>query len=219
MAADRLEAESATDAGSSAASARPGGAATGTAGRRTLERLFGRLIPALARWAHGRLPRRARRRGDTMDLVQDACAGAIANLPDLDGRDPAQVDFYLRQSIRNRIRDEVRRARLGEIGSSEGLALPDPGPSPLEEVLESEQRRRYRRALLGLDSDDQQLVIGRVELKLRYEELARATGRTSAEAARCATRRAMLRLARALGELERRERPTTPAPEGCTPPP
>ncbi len=181
-------------------------AGQGSAARWRLEQLFVRLLPILERWAHGRLPRRARRRCDTADLVQDACSGAISHLGDLDQRDPAQVDFYLKQTIRNRIRDEIRRARIGETMSSEGLALTDPSPSPLEDSLEADERRRFRAALLALDADDQQLVVGRVELHLSYDELARATGRDTAEAARCAVRRAMLRLARQLPEIESRER-------------
>lgn len=179
----------------------PDAAGTSTAG--AVERLFARLLPGLVAWAHGRLPRHARRRNDTWDLVQDACTGAITHLADLDARDPAQVDFYLRQSIRNRILDEVRRSGRGEIASAEGIAVADPSPTPHDDAVESDERRRYRRALLRLDDDDQQLVVGRVELRLSYEALARATGRDSVETTRGATRRAMLRLARELGELER----------------
>lgn len=177
-----------------------------------VERLFARLLPALVAWAHGRLPRHARRRNDTWDLVQDACTGAITHLSELEAREPAQVDFYLRQSIRNRILDEVRRAARGEVASAEGLAIPDPRPSPRDEAIESDERRRYRQALLRLDEDDQQLVVGRVELRLSYEELARATGRDSTEAVRGAARRAMFRLAREIGELERGTTPTPGSP-------
>jgi len=178
--------------------------AAGASAAGAVERLFTRLLPGLIAWAHGRLPRHARRRNDTWDLVQDACTGAIVHLPDLDARDPAQVDFYLRQSIRNRILDEVRRAGRGEVASAEGIALADPRPTPHDEAVESDERRRYRLALLRLDDDDQQLVVGRVELHLSYEALARATGRDCVETTRGATRRAMLRLAREIGALERR---------------
>jgi len=95
------------------------------------------------------------------------------------------------------------------VASAEGLAVADPRPGPLDETLESDERRRYRRALLRLADDDQQLVVGRVELKLSYEQLARATGRASSEATRCAARRAMFRLAREVGALEQREAATT----------
>ncbi|MFN7942803.1 MAG: sigma-70 family RNA polymerase sigma factor [Thermoanaerobaculia bacterium] len=179
----------------------PGGALArgGSSARRAIERLFATLLPPLARWAHARLPRHARRRCDTWDLVQDACSAAVTHLQDLESRPPAQVYLYLRQCIRNRVRDEIRRSRLGEIASSEGLVAPDPRPSALEEACESEDRLRFRRALVGLDAEDRELIVGRVELELSYEELALATGRVSPEAARAATRRAMLRLAREIG--------------------
>ena len=74
------------------------GREAGSTTRQVLERLFARLLPAIEQWAHGRLPRHARRRHDTWDLIQDACVGAIRQLPDLDQRDPTKVDFYLRQS-------------------------------------------------------------------------------------------------------------------------
>lgn len=176
----------------------------GEAAAGVVERLFALLLPGLARWAHGRLPRHARRRSDTWDLIQDACSGAITHLSDLDARDPAQVDCYLRRSIRNRILDEVRRAEIGEIASAEGLVVPDARPTPHDEAVESDERRRYRLALLRLDEEDQQLVVGRVDLRLSYEALTRATGRQSVEAARSATRRAMFRLAHEIGELEKR---------------
>ncbi len=150
MEADRLPAGRVAEAGvgklkSGAACTRADAGAEAVPGRDTaarwaLERLFVRLLPMLERWAHGRLPRHARRRCDTEDLVQDACSGAIRHLSDLDERDPAQVDFYLKQSIRNRIRDEIRRSRIGETTSSEGLAVADPRPSPLDDVA------RVRRA-------------------------------------------------------------------------
>jgi len=214
MGADRLEAGRAAEpvvgegANGAEGAGRGARASTGPSagGRGAVERLFAHLLPVLARWAHGRLARHARRRCDTEDLIQDACSGAITHLPDLDARDPAQVDIYLRQSIRNRIRDEVRRARIGETASSEGLSIVDSRPGPLEEALESDERRRFRAALLALDPDDQQLVVGRVELKLGYEALARATGRESEEATRCAVRRAMFRLARGIAALEKREK-------------
>ena len=220
MEADRLPAGRVAEAGvgklkSGAACTRADAGAEAVPGRDTavrwaLERLFVRLLPMLERWAHGRLPRHARRRCDTEDLVQDACSGAIRHLSDLDERDPAQVDFYLKQSIRNRIRDEIRRSRIGETTSSEGLAVADPRPSPLDDSLESDERRRFRAALLALDVDDQQLVVGRVELRLSYDELARATGRDTSEAARCAARRAMFRLAHQVGVLEQREKLAQP---------
>jgi RNA polymerase sigma-70 factor (ECF subfamily) len=174
--------------------------------RALLEQLLGRLIPALARWTHGRLPRHARRRCDSWDLVQDAWSGALQHLDSLDLTDAARVHAYLQQAIRNRIRDEIRRSRIGEVGWVDGISPVDRGPSPLDDTLESDERRRFRLALLALPDPEQLLVVGRVELHLEYDDLARATGRVSAEAARRAVGRAMMRLGRELAKVEARER-------------
>lgn len=160
-------------------------------------KLLARILPGIASWAHDRLPRRARRRADTGDLVQEAALGAVQNLSPEDLRTPAAVDSYIRQSIRNRIIDEIRRSGKVEVagGGSNELAR-DSGPTPLDSVLETEDRRRFRAALARLEEDEQILVVGRVDLELSYRELADATGRPSADAARAATRRAVLKLAR-----------------------
>jgi RNA polymerase sigma-70 factor (ECF subfamily) len=174
-----------------------------------LEPLLARLIPGLARWTHGRLPRHARRRCDSWDLVQDACSGALQHLDLLELEDPSRIDAYLRQAIRNRIRDEIRRSRIGETDTEAPPAAIDREPSPLDRTLESDERRRFRLALLALPEADQLLVVGRVELHLEYADLARATGRSSADAARRAVRRAMMQLGRELGRVEARERAGT----------
>jgi len=165
-----------------------------------IEKLLARILPGIASWAHDRLPRRARRRADTADLVQDAALGAIQNLSPEDLGRPGAIAGYIRQSIRNRIIDEIRRSGKVEVacGGTTELAR-DSGPSPLDGVLETEDRRRFRAALARLDEDEQILVVGRVDLELSYQELADATGRPTADAARAATRRAVLKIARDVG--------------------
>ena len=53
--------------------------------------------------------------------------------------------------------------------------------------------------LFSLGADDQALLVGRIEMGLSFEELALVTKRTTPDSARVATRRAALRLARAMG--------------------
>lgn len=53
-------------------------------------------------------------------------------------------------------------------------------------------------ALARLEDDDRELVIGRVELGLSYPEIAVSTGRASANAARMAVVRALVRLTEAM---------------------
>jgi RNA polymerase sigma factor (sigma-70 family) len=163
-----------------------------------IERAIATLLPFFQRWTHGRLPRYARRRMDTGDIVQEAIVGVLRNLGQIDTADPEALRRYLVIAIRNRISDEVRRASHGEVAN--GIRdQPDSGASPLDEAIDSENRRQYREALLTLGADDQTLLVGRIEMGLSFEELAIVTQRHSADAARVATRRAALRLARAMG--------------------
>ena len=133
---------------------------------------------------------------DAEDLVQEAVIGILVHLPDLGERDPKMVRGYLQQSIRNRIRDEIRHAALGEVAADDDERVAAIRPTPLDNAIDGENERLFRAALARLDANDQALVVGRLDLHLTYEELAVATARPSADAARVATRRALLRLAR-----------------------
>jgi RNA polymerase sigma-70 factor (ECF subfamily) len=54
---------------------------------------------------------------------------------------------------------------------------------------------RYERALARLRPEEQEALIARVELGYTYTEMAEALGKPSAEAARKAAERALIRLA------------------------
>jgi RNA polymerase sigma factor (sigma-70 family) len=114
-------------------------------------------------------------------------------------RGPGGFQAYVRQSVLNRIRDEVRWARRrpgpGEVPES----LPDPAPSPLEHALGADVLARYEAALERLGMDDRELLHLRIELDFGYEEIATMTGRATRDAARMAVQRALGRLAEAMG--------------------
>jgi RNA polymerase sigma-70 factor (ECF subfamily) len=169
---------------------------------RRAQRAILALLPFVERWAHGRLPQRARRRMETGDLVQETLVHVLRNLGELDTADPQRLRNYLIAAIRNQVRDEIRRAELGEVRNGALADGPDPDPGPLHRTIESEERRQFRAALVGLPEADRDLLVGRIELGLPYEELALATGLPSAAAARMATKRASLRLARLLGQVQ-----------------
>ena len=165
-----------------------------------VERLMACVLPFLVRWTHRTLPARARRRMDSEDFVQEALIGALQHLPDLAVRAPEARLPYLQQTIRNRIRDEIRRAAKVETGGTADDRAADRAPSALDRAIDAEHDARFRAALTRLEPAERALVVGRVELQLSYLELAAATGRPTAEAARAATRRAVLKLARLVGE-------------------
>ena len=159
-----------------------------------LNALFERHWSPLVRWAHGRLPQWARSRMDTADLVQETMLQTLRRLDVFEVRRRSALRAYLQQGIQNRIKDELRKvARAPATELVDNLA--DPAPSPLDLAMTQETEERYKRALARLRRDDRELIIGRFELEYGFEQLALATRRRSAAAARVALARALTRLA------------------------
>jgi len=164
-----------------------------------LDELFARYLPGLRRWASGRLPRWARDLADTPDLVQETLLETFRKIDGFEHRGEGALRAYLRQALMNRIRDQLRRAnrRPAPVPLDEGMI--DSGLSPLEAAVGAEVVERYEAALQRLSQGDRELVIARVEMGLSYAELAAAAGKSSADAARMAVSRALVRLAEELG--------------------
>ncbi len=162
---------------------------------RAINELFGRFLPPLRSWASRRLPRWARDLVDTDDLVQDTIMRVFKRLGAFEVRHTGALQAYLRQAVMNRIRDEIRRK--GRRGAAEELDenLADDGASPLECAIGREAVDRYEAALSRLPADDQALIVARVEMGSSYEAIARDFGKRTADAARMAVTRALLRLA------------------------
>lgn len=157
--------------------------------------LLRRYWPRLERWAHGRLPARARDLYDTGDLVQETLLAALNRLEEFEPRHDRALPAYLRVAILNRIRKVAGRAqRRGQQVVLES-ALVDMGPSPLEQVIGHEALERYEESLARLRPDDRDAVLLKVELDLPYPEIARELGKPTITAARMAVSRALVRLA------------------------
>ncbi len=170
------------------------------AGDRTaLETLIARYLPRLKRWASGRMPIWARDVADTDDIVQEAVLRTFGRLDDFEPRREGALQAYLRQAILNRIRDELRRAGSRTPSIELDPHSPDPGASPFEYAVGTEMAERYEAALTSLSDDDREAIVARVELGGTYEEVAAALGKPTADAARMAVGRALLRLAEAMG--------------------
>ncbi len=160
-----------------------------------IDALFARCIPPLQRWARGRLPNWARDMADTNDVVQDAVIQTFKSLDTFEARGEGALQAYLRQAVMNRIRDHIRR--VGRRPEQTGLDSEhkDDGPSPLEQAVGREAVERYEAALTRLTETDRELIIATVELGYTPEQVAEATGRRSTDAARKASRRALIKLA------------------------
>lgn len=167
--------------------------------RLATEALLERCLPSLRRWAHGQLPMAARGSLDTGDLVQDAAMNLVKRLDFFQPQHVGAMQGYLRQSVINRIRDEMRK--IGR--HAPPVELPEDHPSdrtsPLESAIQAEAYDRYRQALTRLEPKDRELIVARVEIQWSVAEIAQKFGMRTADAARMAVGRAVRKLTQQLG--------------------
>ena len=162
--------------------------------RLALEALLERCLPPVKRWAHGRLPAHARGALDTGDLVQEAAMHVLARLDKFEPRHVGAMQAYLRMSVVNRIRDEIRRVgRRPETVEMTTEPISDV-TSPIEAAIRVQAYERYRSALGELRPRDREMVVARVEMQWSAEQIARRFEMPSLDAARVAVSRALKRL-------------------------
>jgi RNA polymerase sigma factor (sigma-70 family) len=160
-----------------------------------LNRLFARFMPALRRWASGRLPRWTRDLMDTDDLVQETVLRSVKRIEAFESRHEGALQAYLRQAVVNRIRDEIRRTKRSPIATELDENQSDGTTSPLDAAIGQEAVERYEAALARLRPEEREAIVARIEMDGSYQEVAQALGKPSADAARMAVSRALLRLA------------------------
>ncbi|MDX1388100.1 MAG: sigma-70 family RNA polymerase sigma factor, partial [Acidobacteriota bacterium] len=140
------------------------------------EQLIERYLPAMLRWARGRLPAGARDLEDTDDLVQVTFLKALDKVKGFEYRGEGAFVAYLRRALQNRIRDAMRRAARRPDTEALTERLADHAPTPLEEAIGAEALMRYESALAELKETQQEAIVLRIELGFTYEEIARADG-------------------------------------------
>ncbi len=132
---------------------------------------------------------------DTQDLVQETLFQTFKRIEKFEPRGEGALQAYLRQAILNRIREELRRTKRRPARGELDSQAPDEGRSPLEEAIGHEALERYERALATLRPEDREAVVARIELGYTNQEIAELLGKPSANAARMAVERAIVRLA------------------------
>jgi RNA polymerase sigma-70 factor (ECF subfamily) len=141
--------------------------------------LYARCLPLLQRWAHGRLPGRARDIADTDDLVQVTLLRALNRLEEFEAGGAGSFLAYLRQILLNEVRSELRkRQHRGEKVDIDELPLADERASVVEHLVGQERLRDFEHALAGLDRDEQELIVMRIEFGMSYPEIALETSAT-----------------------------------------
>lgn len=161
------------------------------------DRLCALYLPTLMRWAHGRLPRRARAMAETSDLVQTTLMQALGRVNSFESRHEGAFLAYLRSALLNILRNEIRRGvRHPSTDPEHHAEISD--DSPLASEAGRETLLDYERALSELPPERREAVILRVEFGFSFEEVAAAMERPSAAAARMLVGRALAQMAEAL---------------------
>ena len=164
--------------------------------RSAVDALFARLFPWLRRRARGRLPTWARGFVDTSDVVQDVLLHTMRRIAGFESASSVAFRAYLLRAVDHRVQNEMRRVgRRDTRGGLEADTLAAGGEaSQLQQLIDGEAWERYLGALRRLTPRERRLIVGRAELGYSFKQLALIDDRASAEAARKALRRALVRL-------------------------
>lgn len=116
--------------------------------------------------------------------------------------DPTKASFraWLFTIARNKVWDHFRRQKVAVMAHAEdeaAMRAPDPGPTPLEEVLSRQLAQRLVAAVEALPLEQRGAFIMFSDVGLSLEEIARATG-VAVETAKSRLRYARVALRRAL---------------------
>ncbi len=154
------------------------------------QQLYARCLPALRRWARGRLPAQACDINDTDDLVQIALMRALNKLDRFGDRGYEGFLAYLRTILINELRNELRK--FGRRGpASECDETLSTGCDPvIDSMLVREDQRLYASALGKLNHRQQKHLAMRLELGMSFREIAAQVG-GSVDGARMTVTRAL----------------------------
>lgn len=169
--------------------------------RQALDHVFRRYLPVLRQWAHGRLPDFVRNDENTDDLVQETFVRALQRMAEFEPRRGGGLRAYLKTTLRHRIVDEIRRVVRRPQPDRSLPEQPAVGASPFQELAGQEMLSFYEESLARLSEADRGAIVGRIEMEMSYDALAKALGKSSPDAARMAVARALIRLAKEMQRL------------------
>ena len=160
------------------------------------ERLLGRYLPRLRRWAHGRLPGYARGSTDTDDLVQVTLVRMLNRLDDFQPRHEGAFLAYVRKALLNAVREELRRVERRPESTPLDEQLPRVTQAVGTPIMDS-----YEAALARLTERDREAVILRVEFGYSHDEIAQALACPTSNAARMTVARALVKFADEMSDV------------------
>lgn len=159
--------------------------------RDTLALRYGHL---LKKWAYGRLPRTARHRADTDDLVQITLIKAMSRLQDFRPQGEGAFTAYLHRILISHLQDEIRWSRRRPERHLMDLNPRSGDLSPERQAMEDEFLAAYRDVLATLPETQQQAIVLRLELGHTFREISDKLPIPSANAARMLVTRGLEKL-------------------------
>jgi RNA polymerase sigma-70 factor (ECF subfamily) len=160
----------------------------------------------LARFLHGRLSAPSRAVLDTADIVQEVMAAALGKLERFEYRGLGSFWAYVRGIGINLILEEERRRGIrpaeGHASPQLAAAAADSAGNPPVTLMRNETSAALEAALQHIAEPARGALLLRLELGLPYELIASECGYPSADAARMAIGRSMVRLAQVLAAFE-----------------
>lgn len=123
---------------------------------------------------------------------------AIARLDTFEPRQVGALQAYLRTTVINRIRDEMRRVGRRPVPTELTEAMASADATPLELAIRNQAYQRYRAALERLRPKDRELIVARIEGQWTIKEINQYFGFATTAAARMAVTRALRRLMKEL---------------------
>ena len=178
--------------------------ATPASSRSMTEALIEKCLPALSRWARGRIPAAARGRFDTRDFVQEAVLHLIARSAVFEPTTAEATLAYLRKTVLNLVRDEARRLARRPISTELTEDVPEVVETPLDRIILQQTYDHYREALATLRPRDRILIMASLEKDWSVQEITARLPMKSVSATRVALSRALQRLAKQLKASARR---------------
>ena len=127
--------------------------------------------------------------------MQETLLHAIRHVRRFEPRRDGAFQAYLRQALRNRIRDAIRKAKRGRRLVSLPSGWPDDRPSPFQAAVGREAYERYEAGLARLPAIYREAIIARIELHQSWDEVAKVIDKPSRNAARMIVTRALRRIA------------------------
>lgn len=139
--------------------------------------------PFLKAIAAAEFPDHLQSRIDDSDLVQETLLKATQNIHQFQGTTECELESWLRESLRNQIRDSVRfhsRQQRDVAMETAASEIPGPGcdPTPSEQIRTSETQERIWRVVGELPDDYRTVILLRQQMDLTFVEIAEQMQRT-----------------------------------------